>query len=177
MQSLIQYRKLGLAIQKQLQKDPEKVAVHRNQLRYEPENLTTDPQTTSNFSSSGNFTDDRMLQPIGSNTTARTQYTTRTALSHTIAGICVRERTIYEGTGGTVFVVNWEGEQDPVNPRNWSLAYRIVATIVVGLISFVVGAASSADTAILPQAAAEFGVSDVVEAISIGTAVLNSQWL
>jgi len=41
----------------------------------------------------------------------------------------------------------------------------------VASLAFAVGAAASADTAILPEAAREFGVSGVVESLSIGTSI------
>jgi multidrug resistance protein len=66
----------------------------------------------------------------------------------------------------TVFVVNYESEKDSMNPHNWSYAKRIGATIMIASIGFIVGFASSIDSAALPQAAAEFGVSEVVESLS-----------
>ena len=44
---------------------------------------------------------------------------------------------------------------------------RVRATVTVSEIAFVVTAASAIDTAVLPQAAAEFGVSDVLDNYSI----------
>lgn len=101
-----------------------------------------------------------------------TQHTIRTAIAHGLFGIHVRDRASHEGEDGKVFIVTWDDENDPLNPRNWSTAYRVFLTLMVAMIAFAVGAASSADTAVLPQAAKEFGVSDVVESLTIGMFVL-----
>ena len=96
------------------------------------------------------------------------QSSAQTAFAYDLVGIHLRPRTTIEGAGGQVLVVNWDGEDDPLNPRNWSVIYRIWITIIVAAISFVVGAASSADAAILPQAATDLAVSEVVESLTIG---------
>jgi hypothetical protein len=96
----------------------------------------------------------------------RTRFSARTALGHALNGIHARDRKTHEGKGSLVFVVNWDGERDPLNPRNISIPTRIWLTLIVSAIAFVMTAASSIDTAILPQASAEFGVSDVVESLA-----------
>ncbi|RSL70859.1 hypothetical protein CEP53_001734 [Fusarium sp. AF-6] len=68
---------------------------------------------------------------------------------------------------GTIFVVTWQGEDDKLNPRNWSVVKRIVVTFEVSLISAAVVIASSIDATAL-QAAEEFGVSHVVESLAKG---------
>ncbi|KAL2063303.1 hypothetical protein VTL71DRAFT_5108 [Oculimacula yallundae] len=67
-----------------------------------------------------------------------------------------------------VFVVGYESEKDPMNPHNWSLRTRIGATILIASIGFIVGFASSIDSAALTQAAEEFGVSEVAESLATG---------
>ena len=63
--------------------------------------------------------------------TAATQRTMGTALGTTLTGIHVRDRTTREGgEKGRVFVVGYEGEQDNMNPHNWSFATRLRATYV-----------------------------------------------
>lgn len=52
-----------------------------------------------------------------------------TNLGRALTGIDVRESTKTEGGGsGKVFVVGYEGDNDIMNPHNWSLATRIGAT-------------------------------------------------
>jgi multidrug resistance protein len=66
----------------------------------------------------------------------------------------------------TVFVVGYESEQDTMNPHNWGYWTRIRATILIAWIGFIVGFASSIDSAALTQASSDFGVSEVVEVLA-----------
>ena len=51
-----------------------------------------------------------------------------TAMGTTLTGIDVRDRSTKEGGDGKVFVVGYEGENDMMNPHNWSLLTRFGAT-------------------------------------------------
>lgn len=95
-----------------------------------------------------------------------TQRSTGTALGNVLTGIQIRKRTTQEGGSGSVFVVEWEGPNDPQNPHNWSYARRIPCTILIASIGCVVGIASSIDSSALTEAAEEFGVSEVVESMA-----------
>ena len=53
-----------------------------------------------------------------------------TALGATLTGINVRDRSTKEGGDGKVFVVGYEGENDIMNPHNWSFSTRLAATWV-----------------------------------------------
>ncbi|KAH8689519.1 MFS transporter [Talaromyces proteolyticus] len=99
-----------------------------------------------------------------------TQSTTGTTLGHALTGIQVRERTTREGGPelGKVFVVSFENAQDPMNPQNWSFLKRTTATMTLSLIGGIVGFASAVDSAVIPQAMAEFGVSQVAESLATG---------
>lgn len=90
-----------------------------------------------------------------------------TAVGTTLTGIDVRDRSTKEGGEGKVFVVEYEGEMDFQDPHNWSFATRLGATINIASIGWVVGFASSVDSG-APQAAADFGVSDVTESLATG---------
>lgn len=70
--------------------------------------------------------------------------------------------------GGQVFVVGFEGKEDVMDPRNWTQALRLRATINIGLISFVVSFASSIDSAVVQRASADFKVSQVTESLATG---------
>lgn len=172
MQSFIQFRKLGLAVRKQIDRDHGKANILSNQHDHTLEKIEHGPP----HEASGTLDTETFATNIitgseeqtGSLSTARTRQSMRTALGHTLTGIHVRERTTLEGGSGKVFVVGWEGENDPSNPRNWSTTSRVFTTLIVGSVGFVVGAAASADTAILPQASADFGVSNVVETLTLG---------
>jgi hypothetical protein len=167
MQSFLQYRNIRLAARKQVEQDHEKA-------QPPPNNILTVPAPTALPLTSADdcFSKFELPNPIRQTTTAtttKTQHSIGTTLGHALKGIHVRDRTTNEGKGGKVFVVGWEGQDDPRNPRNWGLAYRIWSTLVVASIAFIVGIGSSADTSILPQAAEGFGVSGVVESMAIGT--------
>ncbi|TKA76488.1 hypothetical protein B0A55_02877 [Friedmanniomyces simplex] len=92
----------------------------------------------------------------------------RHALSATLTGIHIRQRATHEGGTGDVFVVGYEGPVDPNDPHNWSSWQRIPCTFLIAGIGCVVGIASAIDSSALPQAAAEFGVSEVVESMATG---------
>ena len=53
-----------------------------------------------------------------------------TQLGLTLTGIDVRDRSTKEGGEGQVFVVGFEGEDDIMNPHNWSKVTRFAATYV-----------------------------------------------
>ena len=106
------------------------------------------------------------LRPTLSRTT--TQQSAGTALGTVLTGIDVRRRTTREGGDGNVFVVGYEGADDPNDPHNWSLLTRIRCTFTIAAIGCVVGFASAIDSSALPQAAKDFGVSEVVESLATG---------
>jgi MFS family permease len=116
-------------------------------------------------------------------TTIKTTQSFRTQMGHELIGIEVRQlskeltktRTRKSGRvppagdeRETVFVVGYDCEQDDMNPRSWSNLIRISATILIAAIGFIVGFASSIDSAALTQAADEFGVSEVTESLATG---------
>ncbi|CRG90778.1 putative transporter mfs2 [Talaromyces islandicus] len=138
-------------------------------------NLSTTPSTTS--SSIRHATAETDIEQIpdpdleaGELHVVPTQSTTGTTLGHALTGIQVRDRTTKEGgpEAGKVFVVDWENEKDPMNPQSWGFARRTMATLVLSFIGGIVGFASAIDSAIIPQARAEFGVSEVAESLSTG---------
>ncbi|KAG6999591.1 efflux pump kojT [Physcia stellaris] len=106
--------------------------------------------------------------PLSSVTTTRSKQSMGTALGTALTGIEVRKRSTKEGGEGNVFVVGYEGERDIMNPHNWSRATRIGATINIASIGWIVGFASSVDSAALMQASEDFGVSQVTESLATG---------
>jgi hypothetical protein len=88
---------------------------------------------------------------------------TDTVLASSVTGIEINV------TGkGKIFIVHFEGAQDPLNPRAWATSKRIWCTANVGMIALAVGIAASIDSAAIPQGAAAFGVSQLVEAMATG---------
>ncbi|MCJ1273123.1 hypothetical protein MMC21_000912 [Puttea exsequens] len=100
--------------------------------------------------------------------TVATKKSMGTALGTTLTGIEVRDRSTKEGGSGQVFVVGYEGPNDIMNPHNWSFATRMGATLNIAGIGWIVGFASSVDSAALVQWQMAFGVSDVTESLATG---------
>ncbi|KAK9356413.1 major facilitator superfamily domain-containing protein [Lipomyces doorenjongii] len=146
MQSYLQYRKIGNAVRRQLGTDQEK----------------TNADIPHSASSREAETPDEDVDPYPAGRVMRS------TMGHALNGIQVRDRTTLEGKGGRVFIVGWDGECDPANPHNFSKARRVMTTLIVAAVGFVVGMASSIDSAVLPQAASDFGVSEVAESLATG---------
>jgi hypothetical protein len=189
MQSILQYRRIRLAVQKQLLRDEEKRVAIRTANLEENANQQPIPKPESQAdalvssaaldgsSSESSEIESPKEEGGGGNgdkedappvTPTRTRLSERIVLGRALTGILARSRTAPEGGDARLFVVGWEGKDDPMNPKNRSTLQRVVATLIVSAIAFVVTAASAIDVAILPQASAEFGVSDVVESIATG---------
>lgn len=109
-------------------------------------------------------------QSLSRASTQKSNRTMGTRLGLTLTGIDVRDRTTNEGgdQDRQVFVVGFEGDHDQMNPHNWSITRRMVATFMVAAIGAVVGIASSIDSSAVREAAAEFHVSEVVESLATG---------
>ncbi|KAL9087530.1 MAG: hypothetical protein Q9165_006641 [Trypethelium subeluteriae] len=68
----------------------------------------------------------------------------------------------------TKIIVDWESKSDPLNPANYSTLKRVVSTLLVGLVGFVLQVGASIDSAVVSQAAESLGVSDVAESLVTG---------
>ncbi|KAK5134701.1 hypothetical protein LTR08_006216 [Meristemomyces frigidus] len=97
-----------------------------------------------------------------------TMRSTGSALGNVLTGVDIRKRSTREGGEGNVFVVGYEGPDDPQDPHNWSNAKRIPCTLLIASIGCVVGFASAIDSSAIVPAAAEFHVAEVVEAMATG---------
>lgn len=183
MQSYLQYRNLGRRIKNQLEQNRLKRRLPNS--GEENSNLDPsisddeDPETNdSPLSGTSSLEDLENVSPrltLNSHVLdhIETHRTTGTQVGISLTGIDVRSRRTAEGRElGKVFVVGYDGNKDPMSPHNWPLRKRIFATANVGIIALVVGTAASIDSAAIPQAAAAFGVSEVVEALATGLVCL-----
>jgi hypothetical protein len=93
---------------------------------------------------------------------------TGTALGQILTGVKVRKREEHEGGEGNVFIVDFQGDKDSLNPHNWGWGIRIYITFMVASIGFVVGVASSIDSIAIQPASQEFGISEVAETLATG---------
>ncbi|KAH8803675.1 major facilitator superfamily domain-containing protein [Xylogone sp. PMI_703] len=162
MQSFFQYQALGRRLQEQLDQNKVKTTSSSTARALNSSNQQTqlNPDYASSLASTSLEIDDNIcdpepasLEPFG------------TRLGASLTGVIVQE---HDNTSSKAFLVGFEGDRDPLNPRNWPLTKRILCTANVGVIALVVGTAASIDSAAIPQAAAEFGVSETVEALATG---------
>ncbi|KAI1314152.1 major facilitator superfamily domain-containing protein [Xylaria venustula] len=70
--------------------------------------------------------------------------------------------------GEWYYEVGWADEYDRFNPKNWSTAHRLGSTFLVCVVAFFTTSASSIDSVVVERAAAEFGVSTIVETLATG---------
>jgi hypothetical protein len=91
-----------------------------------------------------------------------------TRIDFAMTGIEVRRLTTQQSDSRKVFVVGFAGERDIVNPKNWSHTTRYSLTLIISFVAFVVGLASSIDSAALAPAANDFGISEVAESAATG---------
>ncbi|KAJ8081862.1 hypothetical protein PM082_007708 [Marasmius tenuissimus] len=64
-----------------------------------------------------------------------------------------------KGDKGNITVVDWDGPDDPENPKNWSTRRKWSATLIVACFTFVSPAVSSIVSPATFQVAAEFGIT------------------
>ena len=67
------------------------------------------------------------------------------------------------------YIVDFTGPDDPVNPLNWSVRKRVLATVLLSLTTFVVTFASSIFSSALRVVAVEFNISN--EVATLGTSL------
>lgn len=180
MQSLLQYRRAGAAAQAQIDRDVDKARQHMAPTAPERD-VEAGGRTSSEEKEQRNLRrlltriseglEDTQEEPMQRTVTAATirQYMSGgAALGQVLTGIQVRPHNNAEGKEGKVFVVNWEGPDDPLDPHNWSVARRIGVTLQISIIALFVGAASGIDATVLPQASKSLGVSEVAESLATG---------
>ncbi|KAI1850082.1 hypothetical protein JX266_004461 [Neoarthrinium moseri] len=111
--------------------------------------------------------DELMRQRSSLAATLSPQASGNTRLGRMLTGVNIRRRSTREGGDGDVFVVGYEGADDPLDPHNWGFGTRVRCTLIIAAIGCVVGIASAIDSSVVRRVAAEFGVGEV--AASLGT--------
>ncbi|KAJ5594166.1 MFS general substrate transporter [Penicillium hispanicum] len=85
----------------------------------------------------------------------------------TISGVHVQEvPTSSTSSDKLVFIVGFDGPDDQLNPKNWSLRRKWVTLGIVGTTGFLVGWVSAIDSAVMKQGEEAFGVSEVAESLA-----------
>ncbi|KAF2095779.1 MFS general substrate transporter [Rhizodiscina lignyota] len=185
MQSFLGYRRLGQAVQKQIGNDEEKPPVHpelasdtssegerpQKEAEESPEEEAFDRLRSNQAGSISSEApvEDEALNHFHQSLSAErvtTHEAERNTLGHALDGVDARYRATHEGMGGRVFVVGWNGEDHPHKPHSFGAFKKARMVLTVGFVGLVITMASSIDSAVLPQAAQEFGVSDVVESLA-----------
>ncbi|EME82671.1 uncharacterized protein MYCFIDRAFT_2811, partial [Pseudocercospora fijiensis CIRAD86] len=188
MQSFLQYKRFKTTVEAQLERDRAKAQALRTgrqpQGRRDPNHVLrntaaekddnqepAEDTPTAEEQDDDDDGDDYELaahRTTGALSRISTQQSAGVRLGQVLTGIEVRKRKTIEGGDGQVFVVDYEGPDDPSDPHNWTMLKRIRCTSIVASIGCVVGLASAIDSSALPQAAAEFGVAEVVESMATG---------
>ncbi|KAJ5083660.1 hypothetical protein N7456_013087 [Penicillium angulare] len=65
------------------------------------------------------------------------------------------------------FEVDWDGDDDPTNPKNWSLAYKAMALLFLSWNTLVVVLYSTSYTSATSQIGDEFGQSDIIVTLGL----------
>jgi hypothetical protein len=193
MQSLLQYRRAGATAQAQIDRDVGKARQHmapntshdveaaRSAERAPGKKDQDLRRGLSRISEalSGSEEAHEEPEPMQRSVTAETIRQCMSggaALGQVLTGIQVRPHKNAKGQDGKVFVVNWEGPDDPLDPHNWSVGRRIGVTLQISVIALFVGAASGIDATVLPQASKSLGVSEVAESLATGMSNHYIHW-
>lgn len=162
MQSFIQHRKIRQSVQtRSLAKEtlhPERQATSLPQQTRQSDGRNRDSETTNSPSAA---------DPQLSSTSAEHQQHASMSAFHSSTRYDVEKQ---EGSSEPLYVlVGFDGEDDPLDPMNWSLSYKWLVTGVVSITSFIVTGASAIDTEVVPQIMSDFGISE--EVALLGTAL------
>lgn len=156
MQSYLQFRRLGNAVHRQLNDAPGRRAAP---------SVNETPRETE-ASTPSNLTNDDITESQSPALAQKpTQYSEKTNFGRSLAGVDIKKQL---DSKSHILVVGWEHENDPLNPRNHSTGSRMVATLLVTALAFIVGAASAIESGVLPQITEYYGVSEVVGSLVTG---------
>jgi MFS family permease len=97
-----------------------------------------------------------------------TSYTRYKHRASTLSG-----EQVENGQASDYIVVSFDGDDDPANPKNWTLGRKVRATLLAMCAGIVGGWTSANDSIIITQAQKTFGVSDVTESLSTGLYLIS----
>lgn len=163
MQSYLQFRRLGHVVDRQLENAPK----HGAHSSMKP--VDAAPPVLSSRASQD--VANPALSPLSQKPS---QHSEKSGLAQSLAGIDIQKQLDPSNPNSHVFVVGWESDTDPLNPRNFSYTRRMVATLLVTALAFIVGAASAIESGVLPQITETYGVSEVVG--SLVTGMIATVW-
>ncbi|KAJ5594128.1 uncharacterized protein N7459_000336 [Penicillium hispanicum] len=169
MQSYLQYRRLGNAVRKQLA-DTE---TQRNAAPPVKEVEPVTPASDTQSASSDQIHQQASESYHGPAERSQTRASEKTSLAHALAGVDIQKSSEPTNQSSHLFLVGWDGANDPQNPKNYKFSSRLTVTLLVSALAWIVGAASSINSGVLPQNTAAFNVSDVVGSLVTGLYLLG----
>ncbi|KAJ6031164.1 hypothetical protein N7540_001896 [Penicillium herquei] len=179
MQSYLQYRRLGNAVRKQLSDFPVEHDQPQNGASVKAEDHAASPNDSDSSTatevaeSNPDLIEHHALESNHSLAQSQTRKSEKTAIAYSLPGVTIRDLDSTTDLPSCVFIVGWDGIDDPQNPRNYTLGRRMTATLIVSALAWIVGAASSINSGVLPQNDAAFAVSDVVGSLVDGLYLLG----
>ncbi|KAF7626344.1 synaptic vesicle transporter [Aspergillus flavus] len=158
MQAYLQYRSIRNDVRRQLDDLPDRARASLRDGMFRPE--VTDGLDPSSSQTSSSLYSPRQ-EPVSH------------GLSSPLPGVELLEKTDDHENHCEVFLVGWDHDEDPMNPRNFTVTTRVMATLIVSALAFVVSAASSIESAVLRQNSAAYNVSEVVASLATGIFLLG----
>ncbi|PIG84234.1 MFS transporter [Aspergillus arachidicola] len=156
MQAYLQYRSIRNAVRRQLDDLPDRARASLHDGMFRPE--VTDGLDPSSSQTSSSLHPPRQ-KPVSH------------GFSSPLLGVELLDKSDDHGNHCEVFLVGWDHDEDPMNPRNFTT--RVMATLIVSALAFVVSAASSIESAVLRQNSAAYNVSEVVASLATGIFLLG----
>lgn len=158
MQAYLQYRSMRNDVRRQLDDLPDRARASLRDGMFRPE--VTDGLDPSSSQTSSSLYSPRQ-EPVSH------------GLSSPLPGVELLEKPDDHENHCEVFLVGWDHDEDPMNPRNFTVTTRVMATLIVSALAFVVSAASSIESAVLRQNSAAYNVSEVVASLATGIFLLG----
>ncbi|KAL9108745.1 MAG: hypothetical protein Q9227_006541 [Pyrenula ochraceoflavens] len=159
MAFFLQQRNLRKAVERQLQEleEGDEKGLNRQPPETERNRVTTSHEPFGNQAVSSSNTNGAISSDSEKKPGSQSPYLL-------LEGISLKR----DHVGEEYYNVDWEGKDDPLNPKNWSTPIRLRSTLIIDLIAFVVTASSAIDSTVLKNASMEFGVAEVVESLATG---------
>ncbi|KAE8341473.1 hypothetical protein BDV24DRAFT_151137 [Aspergillus arachidicola] len=146
MQAYLQYCSIKNAVRRQLDDPPDRARASLHDGMFRPE--VTDGLDPSSSQTSSSLHSPRQ-EPVSH------------GFSSPLPGVELLEKS------------DDHGNHYPMNPRNFTVTTRVIATLIVSALAFVVSAASSIESAVLRQNSAAYNVSEVVASLATGIFLLG----
>ncbi|KAK2037011.1 major facilitator superfamily transporter [Colletotrichum somersetense] len=168
MQSYLQYRRMGRAVERELKRLPGGTALSTTSPATRAATSTPQSQSRDTATEESGSHDPEKLLPDSSGPTSLLANEAAPSVDPIQSSVNVSDSGSRVRRGENIELVSWDGPDDPEKPRNWKLSKRLACTIQISIIATALACAAGIDAAVLPQAAEDFGVSHVAESLSTG---------